>query len=537
MENLMRQYHNLQDIYSRALGLTIFVATKDGHFVTPMTGDETHVKALFKEASPSFSEVVSEKIKILSDIVYPVSFSRNNDSWLIAPILYKGKEAYYIWAGKATTNSLHPYMADIVNFASHGSTLLKAHLKENEIASFHNTIVALDNVRGDTASLLQSALFNIGNIDCIGFATVKNQMFTVEEVVGKNAGLLKGIQYSVQETFFEDVIASKRKTLFIFENTKYDMRAKIFHEHDMYSNVVFALSLTLSEGRKAFLFGTSSEQQLPVCFDLIIELFAKIFEYHIDRLSYKQALNSLYMKTTSIMEISRVANIAGSVEQLQYIVSDLLTNVLGKSANAIIFKKINNNEYYHYNYLTKQDADICRISLNELPYDVQENRAVSLMKNKSGNYSVCPIFLKQKIIGYFLATYEEDREKEIETVLTMVASISEMALQNLLVIGQSDKAEETNTLVSKKVANDENINKLLTNREKEILELIVRGDSNREISEKLFISIHTVKNHITNIFTKLGVTDRTQLIALMYRMSFGEEYGNKEKNSAKLPVN
>lgn len=50
----------------------------------------------------------------------------------------------------------------------------------------------------------------------------------------------------------------------------------------------------------------------------------------------------------------------------------------------------------------------------------------------------------------------------------------------------------------------------LTPREIEVLTLIARGKNNKEIGAELFISEKTVKNHITNIFRKINVTDRTQ---------------------------
>ncbi|MGB8958949.1 MAG: helix-turn-helix transcriptional regulator [Candidatus Aminicenantales bacterium] len=56
----------------------------------------------------------------------------------------------------------------------------------------------------------------------------------------------------------------------------------------------------------------------------------------------------------------------------------------------------------------------------------------------------------------------------------------------------------------------------LTSREANILELILRGKSNAQIEKELFISIHTVKNHITNIHQKLGVRSRWQLISLFH---------------------
>ena len=50
----------------------------------------------------------------------------------------------------------------------------------------------------------------------------------------------------------------------------------------------------------------------------------------------------------------------------------------------------------------------------------------------------------------------------------------------------------------------------LSDREREILKLIAKGASNREIAEALFITEGTVKNHVTNILSKLDVRDRTQ---------------------------
>ncbi|MBN2006914.1 MAG: response regulator transcription factor [Anaerolineae bacterium] len=50
----------------------------------------------------------------------------------------------------------------------------------------------------------------------------------------------------------------------------------------------------------------------------------------------------------------------------------------------------------------------------------------------------------------------------------------------------------------------------LTEREREVLKLIAIGDTNREIAQKLFISEGTVKNHVSNILTRLGLRDRTQ---------------------------
>jgi LuxR family transcriptional regulator, maltose regulon positive regulatory protein len=53
----------------------------------------------------------------------------------------------------------------------------------------------------------------------------------------------------------------------------------------------------------------------------------------------------------------------------------------------------------------------------------------------------------------------------------------------------------------------------LSERELEVLHLLVRGDSNQEIAEGLVITIDTVKRHVSNIFSKLGVHTRVQAVA------------------------
>jgi DNA-binding NarL/FixJ family response regulator len=73
--------------------------------------------------------------------------------------------------------------------------------------------------------------------------------------------------------------------------------------------------------------------------------------------------------------------------------------------------------------------------------------------------------------------------------------------------------------LSMPVRKDDEIS-LLTEREKEVLGLIAQGESNKNIAHKLFISEKTVKNHITSIFRKLKVEDRTQaaIFAIKKRM-------------------
>lgn len=61
----------------------------------------------------------------------------------------------------------------------------------------------------------------------------------------------------------------------------------------------------------------------------------------------------------------------------------------------------------------------------------------------------------------------------------------------------------------------------LTDREREVLDLIAGGYNNTEIAQKLVISPKTVRNHITNIFSKLQVADRAQAIRRARTVGYG----------------
>lgn len=63
----------------------------------------------------------------------------------------------------------------------------------------------------------------------------------------------------------------------------------------------------------------------------------------------------------------------------------------------------------------------------------------------------------------------------------------------------------------------------LTGREYEVLQLIAKGKSNQEIAEELFISLKTVKTHVSNILSKLEVADRTQAAIYTYQHSIVED--------------
>jgi len=62
----------------------------------------------------------------------------------------------------------------------------------------------------------------------------------------------------------------------------------------------------------------------------------------------------------------------------------------------------------------------------------------------------------------------------------------------------------------------------LTHREYEILKLIVQGHSNADIANQLFLSLSTIKTHVSNLYSKMDVKNRFQAIAMAKRIEIVE---------------
>lgn len=110
-------------------------------------------------------------------------------------------------------------------------------------------------------------------------------------------------------------------------------------------------------------------------------------------------------------------------------------------------------------------------------------------------------------VGYFL------KDEKIENIIQGIKDVLEVGgspmspriarkALNLLMNAKVD--------VAKPEADDSN----LSEREKEILKLMVEGHDYKVVAEKLFISPHTVRKHIANIYEKLHVTSKVQAVRL-----------------------
>lgn len=132
--------------------------------------------------------------------------------------------------------------------------------------------------------------------------------------------------------------------------------------------------------------------------------------------------------------------------------------------------------------------------------------------------------------GYLLKDSEpEDLLQAVRTVDESTAIISPKATARLLRSMRSGNAGGAGSAASVGVdkqhrssdnsASDDATTEPLTPRETEILQLMARGLSNQEISQELFVSMPTVKTHVTHILRKTNSRDRVQ--AVLYAVHHG----------------
>ena len=107
--------------------------------------------------------------------------------------------------------------------------------------------------------------------------------------------------------------------------------------------------------------------------------------------------------------------------------------------------------------------------------------------------------------GYVL---KDSESAELKKAIFTVAE-GESYIQPSLIPALNAKMIETNK-DAEKIKN-------LTKRELDVLKLLAVGMFNKEVGKRLEISERTVKNHVSNIFKKLGVTDRTQAAVFAIR--------------------
>ena len=165
-----------------------------------------------------------------------------------------------------------------------------------------------------------------------------------------------------------------------------------------------------------------------------------------------------------------------------------------------------------FEFLENTEVDVVLIDIPKSNPDAL--KTLSLLKEKFKNTKV-------------LVIAEEQKQDHVLEVLSIGANgyvMKNISIDNLVkiirdaidgnLIISSGAIEALTAICQEKVRNSQgSLNCKLTEREKEILIRISKGQSNSEIGKELYLSTFTVKNYVSKIIEKLDVKDRTQATA------------------------
>ncbi len=135
--------------------------------------------------------------------------------------------------------------------------------------------------------------------------------------------------------------------------------------------------------------------------------------------------------------------------------------------------------------LARQQTSLIKCSYLDRPI---EEKSTYHMKDKEGHITKT---ISLSVDTDSIRKEVTDKERQIQKLQEKLQKLEDLRLNQINI--------SNNVLTSP-----------LTQREIEVLQLLAKGATNKEISSQLFISDHTVKSHVTHIFDKLGVNDRTQ---------------------------
>jgi DNA-binding NarL/FixJ family response regulator len=122
--------------------------------------------------------------------------------------------------------------------------------------------------------------------------------------------------------------------------------------------------------------------------------------------------------------------------------------------------------------------------------------------------------------GYLLKDLPaQDLAKAIQAVSQGIYQLDASVIQRMIAVGNRPKAVRQSSVEEQSARPPSPGEAGLTNREIDVLRLIATGATNREVADYLVISEGTVKNHLSNMFSRLGLRDRTQ--AVMYAREHG----------------
>jgi DNA-binding CsgD family transcriptional regulator/ligand-binding sensor protein len=466
---------------------------------------------------------------------------------IVAPVLVEQKIEYWIWAGAFIEEKAKPIIReqcfhfpdsqawfrviehateqpislvekkinDIEKMSLVCSELIRSNRQKQQYEFyFHLLDSTID--RGRHVSLpIDDFLRLLQKIDDhIDFSLyIKRQegYWMVANVVGEKAEQLYG--KTIKTAFPPLSYSQDSPNVACFENAALDPRFAFFVTHGVKPKVVLAYPVLHDETVEGWIvIGSQTTNSLPKAVVPIGSIMIKYWSLYTKYESACAKMDRHLMRLSVLMEIGRAMNVVKNNEEIVRMMTDFAVELAYGDFVFTVLTDYKRTIKVHGGAASERQVaeyyeDVCRRYFHPDRKQLG-NHIPTLRETKLGTVMEIPFFIGEQMHGVMVVHMKHLEDmKEAEEYVTALIGIGTMIMKQNC---DHKPAQELNIDV---------LAERLTAREMDVLSLLVEGCSNREIADRLFISIHTVKNHITNIFQKIGVNDRSQLIALVYQLN------------------
>lgn len=528
----------IQDAYAEQLKLTTFIIDCYGEKYTHVSHDSELMDEILQHNSLEFKVKFHEKEKILQKLTRPVLIDGQEFSdylglkVILAPIKINGQTTLYIWTGVFIEQGyknliLQNISKDSILYRSIENLDELSFIQVDEILQILGKFVAVTEeligsyeyqarqeitIKTITDLLTEKSITSRikillhqfknydPNLDFVCFAKYKDdENIEIVDLIGQldSSQLFSLLQ---KDDLLHETI-KKREISFLETKNGLDT-----YESSPIS--LFVCPIGINDVEEGLVFGGSLNSYrflnpLPSFCQLIKEL--------VDLLNKKEelegSLDRHLMRMSALLEMSNAMNMMKTKDEVLHMLVDIALELFPGD-----FCSVSNGELLVYKIPnSKINPSILQSRFHTQPFI----KTPQLLETEWGVVLQYPLINRKRDLGVLTIHLANSSSiKESEVIITRLVNIASEVIDNL---GDSNfpQQDESNHFVQEHAP----LLKELTAREVDVLHHLAKGYSNREIAEKLYISTHTVKNHISNIFQKIGVSDRAQLIAMVYQLN------------------
>ena len=361
------------------------------------------------------------------------------------------------------------------------------------------------------------------HIDFVIYAQRQNEKhFIVRNVVGRaNAESWTGEIYDLNRPLVKRLLEEKQPLY--LEQLSLQLDLVDFINKGIKPTALYIYPITQNGDITDIIFlGSETKKQFSFETKEVGNLISQLIAVSLKHRWFESLIDKHLMRVSTLIEISKAMSIVNNIEEIFRIMADLAIDLIHGDFSAVVVNNPKLNVITNSGLvLTPSIREHCHMIAKRYFNDEKESFSTSprLSDTNIGTIMEYPFYVDEYIQGV-LAVHigDADRIKEAEVYLSAIITIASLVLRQ----SARNSEESVNEFLMSPQLKNKLLSENLTAREKDVLKYLVQGYSNREIAQKLYISVHTVKNHITNIFQKLGVTDRSQVIAMVYKFNYAK---------------